>query len=193
MINAATAPKRYATPVLPNETHVIPDEDQPPAAAEQPPAVSPRDDSWGSPEEQASWLLPGTQHYMNATPNSNRHKGMMTHLRDSYVQIRGYQEYETDKLKQELVTYIGSLKEGEQITEMISPPEPIKALPSLPSPGHWFQCTLAQREVPQGRAPDKDDKYVTAYHATGITHALHITYEGQVNAGLGHKVEDTKE
>ena len=111
-----SAPKRQFTPV---ETHVIPDEEEPPRVD------TPRqdNDAWGSPEEQASWLRPGTQHYMNATPNSTKNKSLARTSRDAYVQVRGYHEYDVGKLKGELVAYIGSSEEGEQITEMISPPE----------------------------------------------------------------------
>ena len=89
--------------------------------------------------------------------------------------------------KGELIAFIGSLEEGDKITSVITPPEPIKALPSLPQPGHWGQCTLDKQHVAYcwNKPPDPGDHYVTAYHATGITRALHIVYEGQVNAGLG--------
>ena len=101
--------------------------------ARQPPA----NDWWGTQEDQDFWLKPGTQHYMNATPNSTKNYQLTKAFRDSYVKIRGYKEYEIDKLKQELKAYIATLVEGEKITSVITPPEAIKALKSLPAPGRF--------------------------------------------------------
>ena len=142
----------------------------------------------GTQEEQDFWLTPGTQHYMNATSNSNKNKNLTRALRDSYTALRGYKEKGTGELKQELIAYIATLAEGEKITSMITPPEAIKALDSLPSPGHWFQCPIDKSRIDttafEGE-PHKEDVYIQAFHATGITYALHIVYQGHVNAGLG--------
>jgi hypothetical protein len=143
---------------------------------------------WGTPEEQELWLTPGSQHYMNATSNSNRNYQLTRSFRDSYVQTRGYEVYDTDKLKQELAAYIETLDEGAKITSVIEPPEAIKALHSLPSPGHWFQCPIDKKYIDTtafAGDPHPEDHYIQAFHATGITSALHIVYQGHVNAGLG--------
>jgi hypothetical protein len=143
---------------------------------------------WGTPEEQELWLTPGSQHYMNATSNSNRNYQLTRSFRDSYVQTRGYEVYDTDKLKLELAAYIEALDEGPKILSVIEPPEAIKALHSLPPPGHWFQCPIDKRYIDTTAftsEPHPEDHYIQAFHATGITSALHIVYQGHVNAGLG--------
>ena len=53
-------------------------------------------------------------------------------------------------------------------------------------PGRWFQCTIDQSNVRASDLPERrDDVQVTAYHATGVTHSLHIIPQGYVSASLG--------
>ena len=70
---------------------------------------------------------------------------------------------------------------------MIEPPESIKAFASVPVPGHWFQCTIDKGHVGHNwtKPHHVNDRYVVAHHATRITNALNIIYQGSVGAGLG--------
>ena len=93
-------------------------------------------------------------------------------------------------MQAELKAYIGSTSDGAKITSVIRPPLAIPPMCSLPTPGQWFQCTVDKSHVQTiNLDPHRDDNYVTAYHATGVTHALHIVLQGHVNVGLGQSAK----
>lgn len=128
---------------------------------------------------------------MNATQNTKANKDLMHKFRDEYISARGTEEYTEDKLQAELITYIGRTSDAAQITSVIRPPHSIPPTGSLPTPAWWFQCTVDKSHVQTiDLNPHRDDKYVTAYHATGVTHALHIILPRYVNAGLGQSAND---
>ena len=115
---------------------------------------------------------------MNATRNSRGNKHLVYAFMEAYRQ-RGSVEYSDDKLRTELTENFNSTKEGVTINSVINPPVVIKAMVSLPVPGRCFQCLANKDHVIESDSEQHYQyNYITAYHATGVIHALGIIQQG---------------